>query len=166
MDRDLPDHLPDADAPAEFPIRLIVSRADNGLVKLLSRVYVGENTTGNTIVSATQDLLDPAKLATARRVSSSSFPPGMQVNNTGADLGLSGTAAFNFTLDYDAPTNPFVHTYHPDHDNKDAQFSATLLPEGKESYDVTRSIGLAFSADPASLGLFLDFETAVYDSLG
>ena len=41
----------------------------------------------------------------------------------------------------DQSTNPFLHTYHPDHDNLDATFS-NELPQGAESYQVTRLITL------------------------
>ena len=45
----------------------------------------------------------------------------------------------------DQRTNPFLHTYHPDHDNRNATFDATLAP-GKESYQIDRDIILAFEA--------------------
>ena len=51
-------------------------------------------------------------------------------------------------IDYDDPRNPFKHKYHPDHDNLSAGTSPVLLPEGKESYSVTREITLEFSATP------------------
>lgn len=46
-------------------------------------------------------------------------------------------------MDYgDQATNPFLHTYHPDHDNRDAEFSPVALVKGEESYDVKRTIAL------------------------
>ena len=54
---------------------------------------------------------------------------------------------------HDAADNPFVHTYHPDHDNRDAQFSPAALPAGIESYTVTRNITLAMAADGSALGV-------------
>ena len=46
-------------------------------------------------------------------------------------------------MDYgDQATNPFLHTYHPDHDNRDAEFSPVALDKGEESYDVKRTIAL------------------------
>jgi hypothetical protein len=143
----------DADAPSLFPIRLILHRADNGTVKLLQQVYVGENSSGTPVVATAESSLDPLKLAEARRFSSSTFPLDAKVIGSGADLGLSGTASFSVVLSHTAGTNPFVHTYHPDHDNKDAEFNPAPLPEGIESHTVTRAIALTFAADPASLGL-------------
>jgi hypothetical protein len=54
-------------------------------------------------------------------------------------------------LDYDHPLNPFKHIYHPDHNNLDERFEQKLA-EGKESFSVTRSLSLEFTAtDPAGL---------------
>ena len=53
------------------------------------------------------------------------------------------TAAVPLAYD-DHSSNPFLHTYHPDHDNLDALFS-TQLARGVESYGVTRQISLTFT---------------------
>ena len=76
------------------------------------------------------------------RISSASFPRGEKWTGTGT---LGGTAVFTVGLGYNASTNPFLHTYHPDHDNWDARYE-TVLPNGRESYTVSRVITLAFSA--------------------
>ncbi|MCF7730266.1 MAG: hypothetical protein K9N23_01200 [Akkermansiaceae bacterium] len=143
----------DADTPSSFPIRLILHRADNGTVKLLQQVYLGENGSGTSIATPAESSLDPQKLASARRFSSSSFPLDAKVLKSGADLGLTGKASFSVVLSHTAATNPFVHAFHPDHDNKDAQFNPVPLPEGIESHTVSRAIDLSFAADPAALGL-------------
>ncbi len=144
----------DAGAPSEFPIRLIFHRSDSGELKLIQRAFLGESPGGAPVVAVSESALNPAKLAGARRLSSASFP--LKLNESaapGGDLGLSGSATFEFMLDYKAATNPFVHAYHPDHDNKDAEFSITPVPEGKESFSVTRNITLTFASDPSALGL-------------
>jgi hypothetical protein len=38
-------------------------------------------------------------------------------------------------------SNPFLHTYHPDHDNLDPRF-AQEVPQGSESYSIVRGITL------------------------
>ncbi|MFO7762618.1 MAG: hypothetical protein R6V61_02665 [Wenzhouxiangellaceae bacterium] len=43
----------------------------------------------------------------------------------------------------EAPTNPFRHKFHPDHDNKDAQF----LNFKQEAFQVAREMQFAFSID-------------------
>lgn len=143
----------DASAPAAFPLRLIVHRTQSGAVKLLQQVYLGENAGGTAVVATTQSAIDSRKLSKARRFSSSTFPPDAKVIKTGADLGLTGIASFSVVLGHTAATNPFLHTFHPDHDNRDAQFNPGPLPEGIESFTVSRSIDLSFIADPAPLGL-------------
>jgi hypothetical protein len=57
-----------------------------------------------------------------------SFGPGGQ---------LSATVAIGTTL----PTNPFLHRYHPDHDNLDAEF----LNFRAEAYQVVRSMQFTFT---------------------
>lgn len=50
-----------------------------------------------------------------------------------------------FTLAHDDPLNPFLHRYHPDHDNLDDQFAAPK----QEALEVQRTITLVFSdSDP------------------
>ncbi len=142
----------DASVPKEFPLRLILHRNDAGQVTLLQRVHVGEDSGGTVIATADEALLDPAKVSGARRISSSHWPLGTKLA-VGGDLGITGTVTFNSTLPHTAATNPFVHSYHPDHDNKDAQFSPTVLPSGEESPTVARAVTLAFTGDPSSLGL-------------
>jgi hypothetical protein len=43
----------------------------------------------------------------------------------------------------DHASNPFLHTYHPDHDNLVADF-ASGQPVGRESYTINRVIKLTF----------------------
>jgi hypothetical protein len=59
---------------------------------------------------------------------------------------FTGTLSFTVPLDYRDPSNPFVHIYHPDHDNKDERFTPTLLPAGRESPNINRTITLTFTA--------------------
>ena len=55
---------------------------------------------------------------------------------------------FNVPLGHhDQASNPFLHTFHPDHDNLKADFK-TVEAQGQESYTVTRRISLIVS-EPA-----------------
>ncbi|MCG6118527.1 MAG: hypothetical protein MEQ07_10120 [Aquimonas sp.] len=58
------------------------------------------------------------------------FAPGGEVN---------GTVVVGSNL----PTNPFLHRYHPDHDNLDAQF----LNPVAEAYQVVRNLRFEFAAE-------------------
>lgn len=142
----------DAKAPSEFPLRLIMHRDDAGTVKLLQTVFLGKNPSGTPVVGTREDLLDPNDLKNARRLTSTTFPLDEKALATG-DLGLSGTVTLTSVLAHDASTNPFVHAYHPDHDNRDAQFSPTTLPAGLESPTISRDITFQMIADGATIGV-------------
>ena len=51
-------------------------------------------------------------------------------------------------IPYNDATNPFVHQYHPDHDNKNARGQA--VGAGVESYNVTRTCTFTFTSSPLS----------------
>ncbi len=115
-------------------------------IKLLQRVFVGTLASGNTGVAVKQSLLDAAKLETTQRiscvhlpVSESNLPWGC-----GGDLASGQTVSVTVDVGYnDQASNPFVHTYHPDHDNLAADFK-TVQPVGRESYRIRREITLTF----------------------
>ncbi|HWD19771.1 MAG TPA: hypothetical protein VHB20_10885 [Verrucomicrobiae bacterium] len=126
-----------------FPLRLIVHN-DGTHARLLQRVFYGSDLGSNTIVTTSESSLDPAQLGSARRISSIDLP--WTPNNT--PISLSGSLAPGgllqgiINLDYgDQASNPFLHTYHPDHDNLDVNFQKQL-PVGSESYTITRNISL------------------------
>ena len=102
----------------------------------------------NIVVATRENLLLPSQLAEARRISSVQFPTS--VGNIPWDftgtLQQGGSLTANVPLSYDdQASNPFLHTYHPDHDNLDAQFTSTLA-RGVESYGVTRQLTLSVTA--------------------
>ena len=131
---------------AYFPMRLIV-HSDGTNAFLLQHVFYGLGANSNRVVATSQNALDPGHLDTARRISSVNFP----WSSTNTAWPLSGALAPGASLTStvgvafsDQAANPFLHTYHPDHDNLDATFSQQLLP-GMESYDITRQITLTIA---------------------
>jgi len=129
-----------------FPLRLIVH--NNGTTSsLLQRAYVGRGLSSNLVVTTREEALLPSQLASARRVSSVHLPSSdanspwtfSGVMQEGSTLTTTVQLAHN-----DHTSNPLLHTYHPDHDNLDAQF-AQELPAGLESYGVRRQISLQFT---------------------
>jgi hypothetical protein len=136
-----------------FPFRVILHVDDTGAARLLSQVFIGKLAeVPNNIGLCTQEsALKSSDLATALRISAANLPPGTLY---GTDLG-SGSVALGQTLvrtvalAHNAPTNPFVHTYHPDHDNRNARFNAPLSA-GVESPDVSRACSFAFTTSPPS----------------
>ena len=145
--------------PRPFPLRLIVHNSGGGgSAKLLQRVFIGPGAVGTNVVVATrQSALDSTRLRAARRITAPHLP--FSHANTGWDQSsgalLHGSSlSFNVVLDYnDHAANPFLHTFHPDHDNlKDADFR-TVVAQGVESYGVTRAVTLQMTS-PAD-----DFES-------
>lgn len=128
-------------APAPFPLRLILHSDAAGNVRVLQQAYTGVQGGEDVVAAAEEDFAAPDR--PAARVSSSHFPLRMKQAGSGA-LGLGGTLTFSVPLAYNASTNPFVHTYHPDHDNLDERFEQ-VLPAGRESNDIARSVTLTFA---------------------
>jgi hypothetical protein len=129
-----------------YPLRLIIHN-DGSASRLLQKVFHGIGVTSNTVLATRESLLLPAQLAEARRISAVHLPTSAgNIPWTFSGVmqpGLTLTATVPLAYD-DQASNPFLHTYHPDHDNLDALFS-TSLARGVESYGVSRQIALTFS---------------------
>jgi hypothetical protein len=98
----------------------------------------------NPVVATSESALNRSYLAQARRISASHLPWARDNTAWSFDgpLALGSTITATVPLNYnDQASNPFVHTYHPDHDNLDSKF-ATPLDQGAESYSVQRVIRL------------------------
>jgi hypothetical protein len=131
-------------AARPYPLRLIVHNPSSGNAALLQRVFVGLNANTNTILSLKESALSPQFLKDARRLSAVHLPWSAQnpawsfSGRFGAQTNLTTTV----TLGYDdRASSPFIHAYHPDHDNLDPTFR-NQLPQGSESYGVQRQITL------------------------
>lgn len=62
------------------------------------------------------------------------------------NFGPGNEISANVVVAPNLPTNPFLHKYHPDHDNLDANF----LNAAAEAYEVVRNVRFAFvAADPS-----------------
>jgi hypothetical protein len=144
--------------PTSYPLRLIIHNpGSGGNSVLLQRVYYGVDANTNAIIATQEGALNHAYLNIARRISSSTLP-WSATNRTWAfngNLQPSGSLTTRVTLDYaDQASNPFLHTYHPDHDNLDHNNNFQQLRQGQESYTIQRDITLSPSgpsADFASL---------------
>ncbi|MSU85903.1 MAG: hypothetical protein EXS21_12485 [Pedosphaera sp.] len=127
--------------PRTFPLRLIMH--DDGTNSfLLQRVFLGSDLTTNPIVATEQRFLNPERLGSAHRISAVHMP--WSASNTPLPMTLvSNVYRASILTPYDAVgANPFVHQYHPDHDNLNATFTQ-MLPKGRESYGITRTIWLS-----------------------
>jgi len=131
-----------------FPLRLIIHNPDAaGNALLLQRVYHGLDGATNPVVANSEAALNRNLLGQARRISAAHLP-WTQANTPWAFNGKLGQATdltAIVTLGYnDQASNPFVHTYHPDHDNLDSTFR-NVLAQGSESYSAERVITLHVS---------------------
>ncbi len=72
---------------------------------------------------------------------------------------IGQTLTATLTLPFDAPTNPFKHKYHPDHDNLNARFDGPA----PEAYTVTRVVQLQLTAAPPVGPAVADYS---YNELG
>jgi hypothetical protein len=138
--------------PGTFKLRALLHVADNGVTKLLSKAYLGPlavapNDLG---IATSQSLLNRSSLASARRISAAHLPAG-RVFPCSGNVASGSSLACSVSLPYNDPTNPFVHSFHPDHDNKDARFAP--VGEGVESYTVNRAATFTFSSTPPSGGV-------------
>jgi hypothetical protein len=161
--------------PAEFQFRLLVHVDLDGQARLLQRVLQvrrepiykpdpanpGQQVLdepGRTVL-ITDEALASQYTGSAvrdgrvvgRRLSSAAFGFGEPILLEG-ELG-AGEMTGVISLGHDDPVNPFQHRYHPDHDNLDDRFEQPL-PEGRESFAVTRQLSLQFTPeDPEGLQL-------------
>ena len=78
----------------------------------------------------------------------------------GAPLSRTVTFSTSVSVDYnDRIANPFVHGFHPDHDNLDSTFTS-VLPRGSESYGITRQINMQVGATGS------DYDSRVNSAIG
>ena len=143
----------DATAPSNLPIRLVFHAPESeGPPTLLQQIYLGQRdgveyagpdeAAMAEVITSPGDT-EPGQLA---RSSSASFPLGGKWIADSGSWG-SGSLRFDVLLGFNHSSNPFVHAYHPDHDNWDARYEKPLKNK-QESYTVNREIILHFSPTP------------------
>jgi hypothetical protein len=138
--------LPEVSPP--YTLRLIVHVDASGQARLLSHVFQGKLAAAPPDepigLALLESQLDAAALDQATRLSVAHLPLDtvLSVNGVFAPGGsLAGSG--DLVTPHTSPENPFLHVYHPDHDNLDARFQQTL-PPGRESFEIRRQINLDF----------------------
>ena len=133
-------------APLSF--RLLVHVDGYGRANLLQQVVLAwDNTltnaphTNGTYALYAHERALPADAADASRISSAAFPVMPPVSLAGS---LTNALTGTVTVRFDDPTNPFLHRYHPMHDNQDWDFRA--YTNAVETRTITRALALTFSA--------------------
>lgn len=148
------------DAEGDFTFRLIVHVGEDGRARLLKEVYTGSDTEDNSVAALLADRATAKEYrrvhpqARIRRTSSANFPFMTPQLLTGGEFAVGG-AKLGVTLTqlYDDRTNPFVHRFHPQHDNIEfingVPRKISETSPSYESWTVVREIELEFlAADP------------------
>ena len=133
-----------------FPLRYLIHVSDDGTARVLSQIFMGPMAAephdfGLCLSEA--GLKADAK-SYASRIVATHMPLDLALGTTGS-FAIAGDLSCTIATPFDDPTNPFVHQYHPDHDNKSGQDS---LLAGQESYDVTREVTFTFTDAPPGGG--------------
>jgi len=133
---------------APIDLRLLLHQDSNSTVRLLKEVItmnMYDNKTGELRRALFTDHTQIAKFRLPAE------PEGVRVSAVGFDfegpykacegaISTSGTVNCQFDLLSDHPTNPFLHRYHPDHDNLDPRYENSA----QEAYPITRNITIEF----------------------
>ena len=135
-----------------YTLRLIMHVDASGVATLLSHIYQGKLATAPPTepisLALDEGLLDATALKSAVRLSVAHLPLDTALAFTGVfRKGNVLTSSVPLLTSHNRADNPFLHSYHPDHDNLDSRFT-NLLPPGKESFNISRSFKLTFDALP------------------
>jgi hypothetical protein len=154
---DLPPPQTGSSTPTPFKLRTLLHLSDGGTARLLSEVYLGQLALAPNDVglSTSESLLKQDALGSAQCFSSSHLPMDQVITSGSGSFATGQTLTRVITVPYNDATNPFVHAYHPDHDNKDARGNWLQATEGasglrqtEESHDIKRTCQFIFTASP------------------
>jgi hypothetical protein len=154
---DLPPPRAGTATATPFKLRTLLHLSDGGTARLLSEVYLGQLALAPNDVGlcTSEALLKQNALGSAQCFSSSHMPMDQVITAGSGSFATGQTLTRVITVPYNDATNPFVHAYHPDHDNKDARgnwLSATEdasgLKQTEESHDIRRTCQFIFTASP------------------
>ncbi|WP_438481283.1 hypothetical protein [Oleiharenicola lentus] len=139
---------PGSTTTRSFPLRMLIHVDGAGVARLLSQAYVGTLKTDGNLPGVTlrEDNLLPSAKSSALRLVSSHLPLDRAIASTSGSFAVGSTLVHSFEVPFNDATNPFVHQYHPDHDNHDAR--GVMLSAGVESYRIVRTCRFTFTSEP------------------
>jgi len=137
--------------PAPMSLRLIVHVDNTGQARLLQEVLLAwdptlneaPHTNGTYALYASEQAL-PSSATDVKRITSVGFPIMTPALTTDGPFGESNTLHAVVNIGFDNPVNPFLHRYHPMHDNKDWNF--VPYTNAVEVPNITREITMDFTA--------------------
>lgn len=131
-----------------LPLRVLLHVEDGGAARLLSQVFLGKLTNGTHGICTREAGLSTADKASAARFITTHLPLDRVLGSGSGTVAPGQTLVRTVSIPFDDDANPFVHRYHPDHNNKDAR--GNPLGAGVESYGITRTISFQFTTVPPS----------------
>jgi len=133
-----------------YPLRYLIHVDDAGTARVLSQVFIGQlaGATPQAGITTLESGLSAADKASARRIVAAHMPLDFKQAGTGS-FALGGSLSCTIATPFNDPTSPFVHQYHPDHDNKSG---TATLETGQESYNLSRAVTFTF-AETAPAGV-------------
>jgi hypothetical protein len=136
----------DTSTPQGYPLRYIVHVDDAGAARVLSQVFIGKlsGQTPQDGITPLEVNLSSADKAGASRIVAAHMPLERVLATTGS-FAVGSSLSCTIATPFNDPVNPFVHQYHPDHDNKSG---STALVSGQESYDISRAVTFTLAATP------------------
>ena len=139
---------PGTSTPRSYPLRVLLHVDDAGTARLLSQVFLGQLAPApHALGLCTRESgLKPDARSSATRLVAVTMPLDTEISTGTGSVALGSTLVRTINVPFNDRTNPFVHAYHPDHDNKDPRGNA--LPAGKESYTYSRECRFTFSPTP------------------
>jgi hypothetical protein len=151
---------PGATTPRPFPLRTLIHVDGNGAARLLSQAFLGPLAQDGTLgVCVDEASLASDRKGDAMRLVSSHMPLDRIIDGSG-NFAIGSVLSHVIEIPFNDPVNPFVHQYHPDHDNRDARLMP--LPVGTESYHITRRCEFAFQPTPTDGQPAADWGTSTY----
>ena len=143
-----PPPLAGTSTPRAMPLRTLLHVADNGTARLLHQVFLGQLAAAPHAVGlcSSESLLKQDAKATAQRLVAAHMPITLPIIASPGSVAVPGSLTCTITVPFDDKTNPFVHQYHPDHDNKNERFQPALA--GVESYNIEREVTFTFTNTP------------------
>lgn len=136
-----PSLAPPISAPP-LSTRVLIHVDSNGVARLMHQVLFAEVSNGTNRVTRMYGSLTgvPPGAVIKSRISAPSWPAAAPTSMMGF-FGSNVTATL--VLPFNDRLNPFVHRYHPDHNNL-AEDLATPLANGRESFEITRNVSFYF----------------------
>ena len=131
-----------------FPLRVLLHVDNNGTARLLSQVFMGRLAPEphDVGLATVERALQAEEKANARRLTAANLPLDTVLGTGSGSVALGATLTRTVTIPFNSATNPFVHEYHPDHDNRDAR--GNILTTPLEAPNISREITFTFSAAP------------------